>query len=273
MITSTIMAAPRAGLAFDSIAEQYDEVFTRSLVGRAQRDAVWDVLRQEFRSGDSVLELNCGTGEDALFLARMGASVLACDASERMISVAARRMATELGGGLVQLELLATERIGQLQSAGPFDGVFSNFSGLNCVADLADVARQLASLVNPPGKLLLCLSTRVCLWETVWYLAHRQPIRASRRWKGGAVASLGEIPVSVRYFTMNDIRKFFRPFFSLRACRGIGVTVPPSYVESFARRHPGLLKKLQATDRVIAGWPGFRSVGDHMLLSLTRTNA
>ena len=27
-----------AGMAFDTIAEQYDDIFTRSLIGRAQRD-------------------------------------------------------------------------------------------------------------------------------------------------------------------------------------------------------------------------------------------
>ena len=30
-----------AGRAFDQIAGSYDEIFTRTLVGRAQRDAVW----------------------------------------------------------------------------------------------------------------------------------------------------------------------------------------------------------------------------------------
>ena len=36
-------ALHQAGLAFDSIAEQYDDIFTRSLIGRAQRDAEADV--------------------------------------------------------------------------------------------------------------------------------------------------------------------------------------------------------------------------------------
>ena len=165
----TSCSAPQhsAGAAFDSIAEQYDDLFTRSLIGRAQRDAVWDVLRQEFRDGHRVLELNCGTGEDALFLSRMGVSVYACDASERMIAVASSRMACESRGPHVQLEVRQTERIGGL-SAEPFDGVLSNFSGLNCVEDLPEVARQLAVLVKPRGRLVLCMSTRVCLWETLW---------------------------------------------------------------------------------------------------------
>ncbi|WP_199899091.1 hypothetical protein, partial [Ideonella sp. B508-1] len=61
--------------AFDTVARDYDRDFTHSLVGMAQRRVVWDVLDdwQARRSGPgAVLELNCGTGEDALHLARAG---------------------------------------------------------------------------------------------------------------------------------------------------------------------------------------------------------
>jgi SAM-dependent methyltransferase len=260
------------GLAFDGIAEQYDDLFTRSLIGRAQRDTVWDVLRQEFRAGHRVLELNCGTGEDALFLSRLGASVYACDASERMIAVAASRMARESRGAEVRLEVRSTEQIGGLRSAGLFDGVLSNFSGLNCVADIEDVAQQLATLVKPHGRLVLCLSTRVCLWETLWYLGQGEPYRAVRRWRGSAMASLGNVTLQVRYPTLRDMRRVFAPGFALRSIRGVGVTVPPSYVEHLARRYPRVLRAFQDIDRVIADWPVCRVIGDHLLLVLERTS-
>lgn len=259
-----------AGLAFDSIAEQYDGLFTRSLIGRAQRNAVWAVLRRTFRPGERVLELNCGTGEDALFLARMGISVLACDVSQKMISLAARRVATELPGAHVEFEVRPTERIGELREAGLFDGVFSNFSGLNCIADLRGVALQISGLVKPGGRLLLCLSTRFCLWEMLWYLGVGEPSRAVRRWKGHASASLGDVELTVKYPTTRDIRKQFGPMFSLLSCRGIGVSVPPSYLEDLARKHPGVVQSLEAIDRCIAGWPVCRVIGDHMLLALER---
>jgi SAM-dependent methyltransferase len=263
----------QAGLAFDSIAEQYDDIFTRSLIGRAQRDAVWDTLRQTFRTGERILELNCGTGEDALFLSRLGVSVVACDASERMIAVAARRLSLMSGGAPVQLEALSTERIGELRDRGPFDGVLSNFSGLNCVADLAGVAQQLATMVKAGGRMVLVLSTRFCLWESMWYLAQADPARAVRRWKGHVTASLGGAMVEVRYPTLRDIDRMFHPFFTLRSQKGIGVTVPPSYVERLARKHPRALDKLQTVDHAIATWPVCRSIGDHALLVLERTEA
>jgi hypothetical protein len=39
MLPSTALQNP-AGLAFDTLAERYDDMFTNSLIGRAQRDAV-----------------------------------------------------------------------------------------------------------------------------------------------------------------------------------------------------------------------------------------
>src|ERR1700684_152928 len=84
-----------AGRVFDLLAEEYDTEFTRTLVGRAQRDAVWNVLDRHFKAGQRMLELNCGTGEDAVHLAHRGIRVVGCDASEKMIEVARRRFAEE----------------------------------------------------------------------------------------------------------------------------------------------------------------------------------
>jgi ubiquinone/menaquinone biosynthesis C-methylase UbiE len=67
--------------AFDAIAQNYDRIFTHSILGKAQRLLVHEALRGYFRSGQRVLDLNCGTGEDAIHLASTGVSVVACDVS------------------------------------------------------------------------------------------------------------------------------------------------------------------------------------------------
>ncbi len=103
-MTPLAIAQPQAAVVFDQMAPKYDEVFTNSMIGRAQRDVVWSVLTQIFRSGDHILELNCGTGEDALFLARNGISVTACDASEQMIQIASNRLRTEAPDAAVTVQ-------------------------------------------------------------------------------------------------------------------------------------------------------------------------
>ena len=156
-MTRSAIAQPQAALAFDQMAKDYDEVFTRSLIGRAQRDAVWNMLTKTFRSGDHILELNCGTGEDALFLARNSIAVTACDASQQMIQIASRRLKAESPNALVQFHLLPTEQVSQLSPEVPFDGAFSNFSGLNCVAES----------VNKPANTWQPSCPRALLWSYV----------------------------------------------------------------------------------------------------------
>ena len=64
-----------AGAAFNRIAPQYDELWTYSSVGRLQRDTVWRRLDKLFNDGETLLDLGCGTGEDALHFMRRGMSV------------------------------------------------------------------------------------------------------------------------------------------------------------------------------------------------------
>jgi ubiquinone/menaquinone biosynthesis C-methylase UbiE len=272
-MSQTAIAQPPAALVFDQMACEYDVVFTNSLIGRAQRDAVWSVLKKTFHPGDHILELNCGTGEDALFLARNSVVVTACDASEQMIQIAASRLRAEAPDVPVQFFLLPIERVSHIQSATMFDGAFSNFSGLNCVADLKQTAEDLATLLPAHASLVVCLSTRFCLWEVLWFLLHGKFRKAFRRFSGHATAKVGEYSVDVYYPTLKKLEKLFSTSFVLRSCMGVGVAVPPSYVETWIRSHPRLLSSLSAIDSVISTFPGFRVLGDHMLLHFERVQA
>jgi len=261
-----------AGAAFDRIAQAYDGRFTDSLIGRAQREAVWKVLTRTFRTSQNILELNCGTGEDAMFLAGKGITVFALDASRQMIARAQQR----LQHNSPQLPIVfcewPTERIGDLHPEMQFDGAFSNFSGLNCVADLGGVASSLANLVKQDGSLLLCFSTRFCLIEILYYLAIGEWRKALRRCKGYSEVTIDDVRFTVYYPTIRQIRRHFMPGFRLRSCTGIGVTVPPSYLEAWARQHPSFFRVLSRLDGRLAKLPILRSTGDHVLLSFVKAS-
>ena len=261
-----------AGAAFNRIAQDYDQIFTDSLIGRAQRDAVWKVLTRTFRKGDEVLELNCGTGEDAIFLAGKGISIFALDASRQMIARAEHRLQRNSAQIPVVFCELPTERIGELHPETQYDGAFSNFSGLNCVADLGAVASSLGGLVKPGGRLVLCFSTRFCLIEMLYYLALGQWRKALRRCKGSAQVMLDGVQFTVYYPTLRGICESFAPDFRLYFCTGIGVTVPPSYFEPWARRHPRLFLLLRRLGEQLATLPILRSSGDHVLLCFEKVS-
>lgn len=183
-MTVSLESSHAVGAAFDTMADHYDDLFTYSIVGRAQREVVWGRAAATFLPGSHILEINCGTGEDALFLANRGIRVTACDASGQMIERAKARKELEAPEASINFRVLPTERLCELPKEPLFDGAFSNFSGLNCVADLRTVANELATRLRPGTRLLLCLSTRFCPWEILHYAAKGDFRKALRRCRG-----------------------------------------------------------------------------------------
>jgi len=257
----------RQGAAFDVLADSYDRVFTDSLVGKAQRAQVWAEMDQQFSAGQRILEINCGTGADALHLAKRGVHVTACDSSARMVAVGRERLLNEKLPGSVTFRDLPTEHIGLLQNEGPFDGALSNFAGLNCIMEFPPVARQLASLLRPSAKVLFCLFGKLCVWEMLWYIAHAEFGKAFRRVGDGVISTnLGQ----VRYHTLEEVELRFAPYFRLLRWRGIGVAVPPSYLEPWVRAFPVALRFAAKADSWLGSMPLARAFGDHILLTLER---
>jgi ubiquinone/menaquinone biosynthesis C-methylase UbiE len=267
-------AMPQPGLAapFDAVAARYDETFTSSVIGRAQRGAVWRELAKTFRPGDRILEIGCGTGVDACFLAERNIRVVACDLSVQMIDVASRKVQQKGLQRLVRPLVLRAEDIADLPAGELFEGAFSNFGALNCVADLNRVARGLARLLKPGATAVLCWMGPYCIWEMLWHLGHWNRDKAFRRFKlEGVSARIANGPfVHVHYPSVTTLARAFAPDFRLTSVRGIGVAVPPSYLEPSARRHPRLLQMCKQFDSLLGSCPGIRSLGDHVLVRLQR---
>jgi SAM-dependent methyltransferase len=258
--------------AFDAVAETYDRDFVESLIGRAQREVVWTALDRLFRPGQRILEINCGTGVDAVRLAGRGVNVVACDVSPRMIEVGRRRALAARSAASVEFRVLATEEIARVRDEAPFDGVLSNFAGLNCVRNWPAVARDLATLLRPQGVAVFCIFGRFCLWEVCWYLCRGRFGKAFRRLRpDGSVAQIGEDKeVRVYYPSVEALRRSFAADFRPVERRGVGVCVPPSYVEPLAQRFPTILRALAALDWHFSGLPVLRRLGDHTLVVLER---
>jgi ubiquinone/menaquinone biosynthesis C-methylase UbiE len=256
--------------AFNYMAASYDDLFTRSIIGQAQRKQVWRVLLDAFPSGLRILELNCGTGEDALFLSSRGRSIVACDASEEMIVIAKGRVQRETSIRDIAFRQAANEELDKLLFDEKFDGAFSNFSGLNCTEDLRPIAHSLASLVKPGGRVIICVWNPMCLVEIAWFLRRRQVRKAFRRIQGRATAAIGGQSITVFYHSARDFKRAFLPWFKLIRRKAIGVFVPPSYLEGWARENESMFTRLEQLDHMFAGWPGIRDAGDHVLLEFTR---
>jgi ubiquinone/menaquinone biosynthesis C-methylase UbiE len=238
---------------FDRMAARYDAVWTNTPIGRAQRDLVWREMDVLFQAGERILDIGCGTGEDALHFAARGVTVFATDASPAMVQVARERDVTAT--------VCSAEELGRIGRS--FDGAISNFGALNCVEDLPAGAGSLATLVRPGGHVAICLLGRFCAWETLYYAVHLQWSKAFRRWRGNRVPYQ---EITVHYPTASEIHAAFQNDFELRRWTGVGLLVPPSYVKLPA----ALVAALAACDRVLARLPLLRALTDHRLFLLVR---
>ena len=247
-------------------AETYDQIFPDTLIGQTQRSVVWRQIERVFQPGQRILEINCGTGIDAVHLAERGIHVLACDLSPRMIELAIRRSIQSNTTNLTQFRVLPTERISQLIGEGHFDGALSNFSGLNCVENLSLVAHNLGELLRPSASAIICMAGRIAPLQVAWYLAHGHVKQAMRR----LCCSTDDSRIRVHFPTVRAIARSFAPKFRLRQWQGIGVAVPPSCMEPLAQRFPLLLKMLQRADDYLAPCPILRGFADCVLLHFER---
>jgi ubiquinone/menaquinone biosynthesis C-methylase UbiE len=244
-----------ASAAFDKLASRYDELWTHTSVGLLQREAVWRELVPLYRRGETILDLGCGTGEDALHFTSGGIKVVGFDSSTEMVLAARRRG--------VDARLLEIEQIQSLE--GSYDGAISNFGALNCVQDLAKLRQPLARLIRSGGYLALCVIGRFCLWETLHFLSKGKLRKVARRWTGvNTSASLG---LRVFYTSVRQIRQALAPDFLHIRTAGIGLCVPPSYVSRLSSK---LLARFDAVDRRIAHRSFFRALTDHRFVVFKR---
>jgi SAM-dependent methyltransferase len=249
--------------AFDALAADYDLQFTSTPLGSLLRQAVQRRLDVRFPPGCHVLELACGTGEDAVHLGRRGVRVLATDASEFMIERARAKIAAADLDGRVEARPLAIEDLPAL--SGPFDGAFSNFGGFNCVADFGGAARALADLLKPGAPVLLCVMGPVVPWEWIGFL--RRPREAVRRLRPGGVAWRG---ITVQYPSIGALRRAFAPAFRPLRVSALGALLPPTEWEPWTERHPRLLAALARWERRLEAVPPLPWLADHYLLELAR---
>lgn len=278
--------------AFNTLAGIYDETFTHTLSGRLQRLRVWHFTQQQLRhletNAPNALELNCGTGEDALWLARQGFRVLATDIAPEMVAVAQKKAAATPEAGQIAVAVCDIAQLGTwLKNTGStfplstameptpqrFDLVFSNFGGLNCLppADLATLGLAAKAALLPGGRFVAVLMGRFCFWETFYFLAKGRPKQAFRRLRRGPVVAPLDAQHTVHswYYTPRAFADFF-PDFEISAIHPIGLWLPPSYLDPFFRRFPRLLAFLNRLETISTA--GFWARGaDHYFISFVRT--
>jgi ubiquinone/menaquinone biosynthesis C-methylase UbiE len=241
---------------FNRIAEIYDTDFTHSQTGILQRERVYYYLKKnlDHRSNLSVLELNCGTGEDAVWLAKQGCTVLATDISETMILVAKEKVFTHKLETEITCKALSIEQLDSLDTSVKYDLIFSDFGGLNCVApeDLKKISRSLQELLKPNGRFIGVIMSRFCWWETLYFTLKGQFKKAWRRRAKEAIAAplTPTTTVDTWYYSPKEFSGLLQAEFKKQEVHPVGFMLPPSYLDNWFKNKPFLMRILNRLEKI-----------------------
>lgn len=263
--------------AFDPIAKDYDQTFTDTHSGRYQRERVYHYLKKsvfhQLPASAAVLELSCGTGEDAIWLAQQGYHVLATDIAEEMVAKAQEKVKRTKESSKVRVQQLAAQDISQVD-AKDFDLIFSNFAGLNCLnpQEWQTFIGDLANKLPVGGHCAIVMLGRFCWWETFYFLLKGQWTQAWRRRSKQAVRAMlsADEYVDIWYYSPKDIQRYCGETFGVSLLRPIGLMIPPSYLDQGFQRFPALFQWLYHMEKIIGNNRFMAWMADHYLLVLRR---
>ncbi len=261
----------KVAAAFDSQSISFDELYSNNSIIQYKRQRVRAHVQQYLQSNSNILELNSGTGEDALWFALHGHQVHATDISAGMQERLREKVKAAGMDENISTELISFTQLENLQQGAPFDLIFSNFAGLNCTGDLDKVLATLPPLMKQGGIVTLVILPKFCLWE--FLLLFRGKFKtAFRRFfsRKGITAHIDGVYFKCWYYNPSYILKHLQKGFELLSMEGLCTLVPPSYITDFAEKHPAAYLFLRSKeDKWKKKWP-WKNIGDYYIISLRK---
>jgi ubiquinone/menaquinone biosynthesis C-methylase UbiE len=261
----------QAAFAFSTQAAVFDNLYAANRIVQYKRDRVRNHLMQYVKQGSHVLELNAGTGDDAVFMAQQGYHVHATDIAAGMQEKLKEKIINHQLTTLVSTEICSYTALNTLAGKGPYDCIFSNFAGLNCTGELDVVLDSFDSLLKPGGIVTLVILPKFCLWESLLIVKGKFKT-ATRRFfsSNGRKAKIDGNTFTCWYYSPGFIINQLKNNFELLKIEGLCTIVPPSYIENFAEKYPKAFSYLCKTEnRFKCKWP-WKYIGDYYIISLRK---
>ncbi|MBP6532111.1 MAG: class I SAM-dependent methyltransferase [Bacteroidia bacterium] len=256
-------------IAFSKQSSTFDKIEEENLILQYMRKRIHQHCIRFFPANASILELNCGTGIDAVFFARQGMKVLATDVASGMIKT--------LNSKIELFDLkrsISTQQCSYTElpkfAEGPFDVVFSDFGGLNCISDLTPVVEGVKKNLKSGGIVTLVVMPKICPWEILLALKGNFKVAFRRFKKDGAESHLEGQYFKTFYFSQAYIRKVFGEEFSLVKLEGLCSFVPPPYFEFFPKKLKKTFKILTRVENAVRFMYPFNRAADHFIITLRR---
>ena len=255
---------------FDAAADEYDDTFTHSLIGKAQRKRVYHWLKKVdfFNTNNSIFEINCGTGYDAEQFNNMGLDVTATDGSGKMIGVAKKQRNSE-----IDFFQLGFNEVAENNKFKVSNVLYSNFGGLNCISieELKIFTKGIAKSQTKGDLIAWVIMPNDCFIENFYFLFKGKFRNIFRRKLNRSLkVNVDGVNVETFYHAPNDVKDLLGKDYNVVLKKPVALFIPPSYLEGFFKNKKFLLKLLEFFERIF-GWVSFYSnFADHYIIIAKR---
>jgi ubiquinone/menaquinone biosynthesis C-methylase UbiE len=254
--------------AFDSASEEYDFTIGRNYINTWIRKRSIKELLGCTRREDTLLEVGCGTGAEAVEISSSVSKIIATDISERMIDILRKKIqARKLSGRIVPLRVKAADisKASELVEDGKVDAVYSFNGALNCEPDLPRFVEELSSILVPGGFFVCSVRNSLCLGEALSHAVVFQFGKMAPRKKQPVMVSVGGMDIPAFYYPPIAFSEFFAKKFNLKKLIGLPAFLPPAYLSNYCVKFKSLTSVLEKLEWALGQYSPFNRLGDQSL--------
>lgn len=255
--------------AFDSASEEYDFTISHNYINTWIRKRSIQELLKHAKPSDTLLEVGCGTGAEAIEISRSVSRIIATDISDKMIEILNKKVgARGLSGKIFPLQVRAADvsRVAEITAFGHVDLAYSFNGALNSEPELDRFVEGLSSLLAPRGYFICSIRNSFCLSEALSHAAVLQFEKMAPRKKQPIMVSVGGMDIPAFYYPPTAFLSFFTGKFQLKKLTGLPAFMPPAYLSDYYIKFKNVASLLEKLESTLGGHFPFNRVGDQSLL-------
>ncbi len=254
--------------AFDSASEEYDFTISHNYINTWIRKRSIRELLNLAKPGDTLLEVGCGTGAEAIEVSRYVSKIIATDISDKMIDILTKKVeARGLSERIVPLHVRAADisKVVEIATGGKVDLAYSFNGALNSEPELDRFVNGLSSVLVPRGYFICSIRNSFCLSEALSHAAVLQFEKMAPRKKQPIMVSVGGMDIPAFYYPPAAFSTFFSTKFELKKLYGLPAFLPPAYLSDYYIKFKNVASMLEKFESALGGHFPFNRVGDQSL--------
>jgi ubiquinone/menaquinone biosynthesis C-methylase UbiE len=261
------------GVPFDHLASISDSLMSRTITGQLQRKYVWKYIESVIPqlNGYEMLEINTGSGEDAILFSEQDFNMIATDISAETLRITLEKPDHFLMANNISSHYLDFDNLNTTLFDKKFDLVFSNFDSLNNTSpeSLQALFRKLPQILNPGGRFIGVVMPRFCAWESFYFMLTFNFRRAFKRMTSKAVIStVRDLDHKTWFYSPSQLKRWSKEKFKIVNIQPIGIALPPVTLDHFFRFKKTLLNNLNFLEKKLEHVSFLANFSDHFVIDL-----